>query len=244
MAKTGVLNIIRSVRSRFLTGMFIMITPLAALVVVSYFSLISSLRSLDDAVDPLFHNLYTLRELQYQLRRLPEFSGKVEKTNLAVLKVPIDNISRDISLLFGELLDSPLVQHQNSTILNRAHQEWQQLQGRLLLPAQPKQEMVRKSTQSILRNITQFQSAVHDNFRSDFFYALQGRKDISLLTAALSFFGLLLAITAALLLYANIFEPLRKLRQGAEHIMTGDLNHRIESSDTGDVGRLQQNPAT
>ena len=237
-------SLLRSIRSRFFLGITAILLPLATLVVVSYFFLAGSMRSLDAVVIHLFDDLQVISELQRQIRQIPEIHRReASEPNISV--EPLTMLVRDLDTLFENALATSTANANDKESLQDAYNAWQDLRIVLMEPLDEgsvveRQAIVDGHAFVMLRNIMIFEASVHNAIRSDLYNTLQGQKDAQLIMAALAFFSLLVTCVTGALLYLAIFEPLRKMRVSTERIMTGDMEHRVETADTGELGRLAE----
>jgi diguanylate cyclase (GGDEF)-like protein len=237
-------SLLRSIRSRFFLGITAILLPLTVLVVVSYFFLAGSMRSLDAVVIHLFDDLQVISELQRQIRQIPEiYRREANSPNTSI--EPLTMLVRDLDMLFDNALSTSTANINDKESLQDAYASWQDLRMVLKEPlsddsADEQQAIVDTHAFAMLRNIMIFEASVHNTIRSDLYNTLQGQKDSQLIMAALAFFSLLVTCITGALLYLAIFEPLRKMRVSTERIMTGDMEHRVETADTGELGRLAE----
>lgn len=238
------LRLFRSLRGRFLFGALTALAPLIVLAIISYGSFMRSLDSLDSVVEQLFVNFNAVSELHHQLQRIPPAWQTASDAEFDVHEGPLFGAIRDIDMLFDDVMMSSLAMSYRQYGLEDAVQEWQALRERMFAGRQadtPSTESdIAQSLKRIEDAIGRFQSTVHSETRSSLYNSLQERKDSILLIAATSFFGLLLSLTAIVLMYLAIFDPMRKIRKSAEQILAGDLTHRVENRDTGELGRIAE----
>ncbi len=233
-----------SMRNRYFLGVGVVLVPLATLVVISYFFLANSLRSLDGVIIHLFDDLQIMAELQRQTRQIPEIYRQ-ERTSVDGPNEAVTMLVRDVDSLFSNVMVSSTANANDKESLNNAHLTWLSLRGALLSPAMNQSESkpsanIDTLTFAMLRHIMIFEASVYNTIRTDLYNTLQGRKDTQLVITALAFFSLLVAVTSGVLLYRSMFDPLRRMRMSTERIMAGDLEHRVETGDTGELGRLAE----
>lgn len=237
-------RLLGSLRGRFLFGALAALAPLIVLAVLSYGSFMRSLNSLDGVVEQLFVNFNAVGDLHNQLQRIPQVWQETTDAQFAAHDGPLFTTIKDIDMLFDDVMLSSLAMSYRQYGLEEASRQWQALRGQIFAASTDEAPMdvaqINQALKQIQKSVAQFQATVHNETRSNLYTALQERKDSILLIAATSFFGLLLALTAIVLIYLAVFDPLRKARKSAEKILSGDLTHRVESHDTGELGKIAE----
>ncbi len=237
-------RLLHSLRGRFLFGALAALAPLIVLAIISYGSFVRSLNPLDEVVEQLFVNFDAVGELHQQLQRIPGAWQETTDADFQVREGPLFSAIRDIDMLFSDVMQSSLALSYRQYGLEDAATEWQALREKLVADksdgAASMLNDINAALSTIRQNISRFQTKVHKETRTNLYTSLQERKDSNLLIAATAFFGLLLSLTAIVLIYLAVFEPLRKIRRNAEQILAGDLEHRVETQDSGELGRIAE----
>lgn len=231
-------RLLSSLRLRVVLAITAMLIPLAVLAGLGYVYFVNSLRTLDGAVESLFDDLHVVTELQYQLRRVPVLHRRLQLDPTPEAGAALALLAADVDTLFDQSRATGLARLHGRAGLEQAAATWASLRPRLEPDAATSPGDVTAAVDTVLRQLGEFESTVHKATRTGLYRALQNHKDAVLVIAAVAFFGFLFALTAGGLLYLAVFEPLRRLRRGAERIMSGELDHRVESADPGELGRL------
>lgn len=237
----------QSLRVRLLLGTGAMLVPLLALAGVGYLLFQNVVAGMDRVVEDVFEELVPIAYLQSSVQRNRylidrkvthhETGGRQEFTELT------ENIDSTFARLANE--QTPLPPDIRDDIAT-AHQIWQRMKddGQSLLTdahatmASPRMLRFHSDFDMLERTLQRSHTHILRGINVQMKRAQKTRWNVLVLIGTISVIGLLLAITATIVLTRTILSPLAELERAAERFGAGDLQYRIQGMPPHELGKV------
>ena len=241
----------RSLRTRFILGMGIMLLPLAVLAGGALFSLQSTIRAIDEIVQEASEEIAFIVRLQLLIRRakdvihdyfIPGFGAADERGRFL-------DLSQQVEKAFQQTIAGGFDLAEERAAVLAAREEWER--GRRIAnvlftvpgPADNatairQLERVDAYLDRVVTHLNQVHNLAVGEMGKHLEQAHAARRRALLIIASVFVVGLGSAILVGMALARSILHPLRALEQAADRLGSGDLSHRVSLATPHEMGEL------
>lgn len=239
----------RSLRTRFILSMGVMLLPLVVLAVGAFFSLQSAIRALDDVVQEASEEIAPILRLQ---NTIDEAASVIH--DYLIAGDPRERVrfllaSQSVDNAFKEAAAAPFALAEERALVQVAQHEWQQARGMaetiLVIPRPGRNPTAREDnerwdahTDRVMDPLNQVLKVAQQEMADDLALAYAVRRRALVVIATAFTLGLGATILVGTALARSVLLPLRALDEGADRFGTGDLTHRVSLAQQDELGHL------
>jgi len=239
----------RSLRTRFILGVGIMLLPLVVLAVVAFFALQSAIRAMEDVVQevteeeaPILHLQNAIHRTEMAIHDYLIAGDPRQHERFRLASESVDKALKDASA-------APFALPEERVSFRAAREEWEEARrvGKTILAnprpannATAKEENERWDTHTdrAIDQLNQILSLAQREMTQDLALAHSLRRRALVIIGTVFVLGLGVAMLVGTMLARSVLLPLRPLEEGAIRFGAGDFSYRVSPVREDELGHL------
>jgi two-component system, cell cycle response regulator len=228
-----------SIRNRLIVGVGFMLLPLVVIAGGAFFFFEQAVNTFEKSENNRLEELFPLDRLEESLGDIFNTIDQVNVQNLRQSQRRVNDLSKDIDLIFIVLRKNPSQLAEKRRLLLAIEREWQQAKiqnnrlfqlstsasaDAILQRQQTSKEYLESAANATSRLINQL---INFQTNDNIYRATELKRQARLTILIISVVAIMMAIASALVLARGILKPLKVLNKGVAQFGDGDLSHRI-----------------
>lgn len=234
---------LNSFQVRFLTGIVVIILPLLTVAFLGLLIFVGTLNATKDTVDEIIAGGLPIAELSSHLQSLPLRLTDIVNNDSIDQTQEKEKLLNTIDALLSDLLSSTSHSGAGRHLLSIIQTEWSVVKNKILTTNLNDKTLVRDIGFQILEiaeKLGLYQHRLHTELKTDIFKVFKSKNEVLFLITMISLFGILLALTVAMILNRTVIHPIKNIMVCVSHLGLGEMTARIDNTHTGDIGELSE----
>ncbi|MBI4838449.1 MAG: diguanylate cyclase [Nitrospirae bacterium] len=247
--KKIILTLQTSIKKRFVTGISIMLLPMAVLASAGYILFENVIHSFEEAKTEAVNEINSIAILQKLILKAAMPANDYLIHGETWERQTFNSISKEVDEAFSTALGMPFGLQEERSLVMSAQKEWwtaKAMSERLLTfhnpvgnaAASKDMKLLDNRTYQIVNLLERATKLAHDELHMEISRAYALKNRVSLLIAVILVLGLAASVIIAIALSRSILNPIRALEEGADQFAAGNLSSRIALLAKDELGHL------